>query len=229
VAFWLFHPSIPAPIRETSMPSRPVLAGPAGDISISTPWEKFLAFLLRRRVRITVILFALLLIEDVWDKTDPHDLANLSDFKVVLGLGLVFVGLALRSWAAGTLHKRTELTVSGPYGLIRHPLYTGSFMMMLGFCQLVDDAENIWFVVGPVLALYIYRAIVEERFLAEKFPDHWAAFARKVPRFFPRKLPRQLFSSWNLKQWIHNREYQAVSAVCLGLVALQIWHSIETP
>src|SRR6478609_49190 len=102
-------------------------------------------------------------------------------------------------------------------------------MMMVGFCQLIDDAENIWFVIGPVLALYVYRAITEEHFLAEKFPDQWAEFSRKVPRFFPRRLTKQLFSSWRLQQWVNNREYQAVSAVALGLVALQLWQFFETP
>lgn len=211
------------------MPSRPALAGPAPQSPVMLLWQKFLAFVIHRRVRITAIMFVLLLIEDVWNRTDPHNLTNLTDYKVLLGLGLVFSGLALRSWAAGTLHKRTELTMSGPYGLVRHPLYTGSFMMMVGFCQLIDDRENIWFVMGPILALYIYRAINEEKFLANKFPNQWADFARKVPRFFPRRLPKQLFSTWDLKQWIHNREYQAVSAVVLGLIALQIWQFVETP
>lgn len=211
------------------MPSRPALAGPAPQSPVLVLWQKFLAFVIHRRVRITAIMFVLLLIEDVWNKTDPHNLTNLTDYKVLLGLGLVFSGLALRSWAAGTLHKRTELTMSGPYGLVRHPLYTGSFMMMVGFCQLIDDTENIWFVVGPILALYIYRAINEEKFLADKFPNQWEDFARKVPRFFPRRLPKQLFSTWDLKQWIHNREYQAVSAVVLGLIALQIWQFVVTP
>lgn len=211
------------------MASRDAVAPPARDIPGSRLWNKFLAFVVRRRVRLTAILFVLLLIEDVWNHTDPRNLANLTDYKVLLGLGLVLGGLALRSWAAGTLHKRTQLTMTGPYGLVRHPLYIGSFMMMVGFCQLINDAENIRFVMGPVLALYIYRSIHEEKFLASAFPDQWTEFARKVPRFFPRRLPRQLFATWDLKQWINNREYQAVSAVLLGLVALQIWQFIETP
>ncbi len=211
------------------MPSRPALAGPAQDISVPTLWDRFLEFVVRRRVRLTVILFTLLLAEDVWSNTDPLNLTNLADYKVLLGLGLVFSGLGLRSWAAGTLHKRTELTKSGPYGLMRHPLYIGSFMMMLGFCQLIDDPENILFVIGPVLALYIYRAIQEERFLASRFPDQWEDFSRKVPRFIPRRLPTNAFSTWQLSQWINNREYQAVGAAILGLIAIQIWQFVETP
>ncbi len=210
------------------MASQPAITGSTHDAAGITFWQKFLAFLLHRRVRITVILFALLMLEDVWNRVDPHNLANLTDYKVLLGLGLVFGGLALRSWAAGTLHKRTELTTSGPYGLVRHPLYIGSFMMMVGFCQLIDDAENIWFVVGPVLVLYVYRALSEEKVLAAAFPNQWDEFARLVPRFFPRRLPKELFATWDFKQWAKNREYNAVSAVFLGLVALQIWQFLET-
>ena len=98
-------------------------------------------------------------------------------------------------------------------------------MMMVCFWQLIDDRENIWFVMGPMLALYIYRAITEEKFLAAAFPDQWDDFAKKVPRFIPRRLPKQLFSTWDARQWICNREYNAVSAVLLGLMALQIWQS----
>jgi len=63
--------------------------------------------------------------------------------------------------------------------------------------------------------------------LAAAFPEQWTEFARKVPRLLPRHLPKQAFSSWSLKQWINNREYQAVSATILGLVALQIWQMLE--
>ncbi len=205
------------------------MLGSAQELPAETLWQKLLAFLMHRRVRITAVLFILLLLEDVWNQVDPHNLANLTDYKVLLGLGLVLCGLGLRSWAAGTLHKRTELTTSGPYGLVRHPLYIGSFMMMVGFCELIDDAENIWFVFGPMLALYVYRALHEEKILAAAFPDQWADFARNVPRFFPRRLPKQVFATWNFRQWIKNREYQAVSAVLLGLVALQIWQMMDRP
>jgi protein-S-isoprenylcysteine O-methyltransferase Ste14 len=157
-------------------------------------------------------------------RINPHNLTNLTDYRVLLGLGLVFAGLALRSWAAGTLHKRTQLATSGPYGVVRHPLYIGSLLMMLGFCTLVDDAENIWFVLGPILLLYILRALHEEKIISADFPDQWPAYAQQVPRFIPRRLPTNMFGDWRLSQWIKNREYQAVSAVLLGLAAVQVWH-----
>jgi len=204
------------------MASIPATAGPSPE-TILSPWRRLYAFVLHRRITLTGILFVFLVIEDLWEQTLPRNLANLTDVKVLLGLGLVFGGLALRSWAAGTLHKRRVLTTSGPYGIVRHPLYIGSFMMMIGFCLLIDDRENIYFVLGPVLAMYLARALNEEKTLAAAFPDQWDDFARKVPRLIPRRLPKDLFSSWTLRQWLNNREYQAVSAVLLGLVGLQIW------
>src|SRR6476620_2630182 len=87
------------------MSSQDALLVPTRNVPGSNPWKKFLAFVVHRRVPLTGILFVLLLAEDVWNHTDPHNLANLTDYKVLLGLGLVFSGLALRSWAAGTLHK----------------------------------------------------------------------------------------------------------------------------
>lgn len=208
------------------MASRPALAGPAHAVLEQSWWQRFVALLLHRRVRITVIVFVVLLVEDMLERVDPHNLANLTDYKVLLGLGMVFAGLALRSWAAGTLHKRTQLATSGPYGLVRHPLYIGSLFMMLGFCTLVDDAENIYFVLGPILLLYILRAVHEEKTISAAFPDQWPAYAQKVPRFIPRRVPTEMFANWSLSQWLINREYQAVSAVLLGLVAVQVWHLI---
>ena len=187
-------------------------------------WDKFIAMLLHRRVRITAIVFFALLTEDVLNRTDPHNLANFTDYKVLLGLGLVFAGLALRTWAAGTLRKRKVLATSGPYQLFRHPLYIGSFFMMLGFCFLVDDRENIWFVLGPILMLYVLRALHEEKQIAAWFPDQWPAYIKEVPRFIPRRLPTEMFTDWNFSQWTKNREYQAFFAVLFGLVALQVWH-----
>ena len=67
------------------MPSRDALVAPAGVVPGSNLWKKFLAFVVRRRVRLTAILFVLLLIEDVWNHTSPLNLANLSDYKVLLG------------------------------------------------------------------------------------------------------------------------------------------------
>jgi protein-S-isoprenylcysteine O-methyltransferase Ste14 len=180
-------------------------------------------FLLQRRVRITVVVFAALIAEDVLVGFRPHDLLNYHDGHTLLGLALVAAGVATRTWAAGILHKQKQLTTVGPYALMRHPLYAGSLMMMIGFAALIDDPENIWIILGPILGMYVLRAVREERVLSRHFSSQWEDYAKAVPRFIPYRGSKHVFAPWRMTQWITNREYQAVFAVALGLMAIEAW------
>ena len=191
--------------------------------SARTPWQRCLAFLVRYRVRISLIVFVGLIAEDLLKGVKPNNLMDVGNLKSMLGLSLVVGGLALRSWAAGTLHKTTELTTSGPYALIRHPLYVGSFLMMLGFCSLIGDRNNVWFILGPFGFIYMVNLLHEERRLPKKFGARWQQYVQAVPRFVPYRLPTDGFATWSGQQWFRNREYNAVAATTLGLIAVQAW------
>jgi len=181
--------------------------------------------LLHNRVRITVLIFTALAIENLVARVDPHSLVNVTDYHVTLGLGLIVAGLAVRSWAAGTLRKHSQWATTGAYAIVRHPLYIGSSCMMLGFCQLLDDPLDFCFVLIPILLLYL-RAVHEEKHIAAAFPNEWPAYAANVPRLVPRRLPSHTFENWRFNQWLVNREYEAVLATLLGLLAMQMWHVI---
>ena len=85
--------------------------------------RRIVNFLDRRRVPISVIIFAILMIEDIVVGIKPHDVANPTDLHSISGLSLVFGGLErAATWAAGTLCKRVQLTAVGIYQLIRNPL-----------------------------------------------------------------------------------------------------------
>lgn len=190
----------------------------------SSPFRRRIAeFIVRRRVPISLVVFIALIGEDVLNGVKPHNLATLGEHHATWGITLVLAGLAIRSWAAGTLHKWTELTTVGPYALVRHPLYVGSYLMMIGFCTIIDDGENILFVMGPIFAMYLAAVFKEERKLAQRFPAQWADFAQRTPRFLPRRLPVRPFEAWSAHQWLGNREYQALLASLAGLAALQLW------
>jgi protein-S-isoprenylcysteine O-methyltransferase Ste14 len=173
-------------------------------------------------------VFLALVGEDLLTGVTPHSLTNLGEHHATWGLGLIAAGLAIRSWAAGTLHKMAEVTTAGPYAIVRHPLYVGSFLMMLGFCTIIDDGENIVFVLGPFLALYLVAVRKEERALAQRFTEEWTAYASRTPRFLPRRLRREPFEAWSLQQWLGNREYQAVLASLAGVAGLEIWRYSAT-
>jgi protein-S-isoprenylcysteine O-methyltransferase Ste14 len=182
-----------------------------------------LKFLARRRILLSAIVFAVLIASDVAYGIKPHDLANIRDPYSVLGLALVTAGLALRSWAVGILHKNRTLTTTGPYHLIRNPLYVGSFLMMFGFCTVLSNPWDLWFILGPVLLLYIVQVRQEERVLARLFPDQWPAYARSTPRFLPRLAWPNLKADWRLSQWVHCREYRAIVATAWALGAIKLW------
>ncbi len=118
------------------MSSSPTTAGALGveDRPGSKLLKTISAVLIRRRILISAVLFGLLIAQDVAYGPKPLDVANYRDPWALLGGLLVVGGLALRSWSAGILRKNAELTMAGPYGLIRNPLYVGSFLMMFGFC-----------------------------------------------------------------------------------------------
>jgi protein-S-isoprenylcysteine O-methyltransferase Ste14 len=189
------------------------------------PNRQFISWIVGQRVRITSIAFVVLIAECVVTGFRPHNLLNLGDAHSLLGLGLVLTGLALRSWAAGILHKSSSLTTIGPYSIIRNPLYVGSFLMMVGFFTLISRPE-IWMILSPFLLLFIYTVKKEECLLAERFGQSWNDYVQSTPRFIPRRLTSAIAGNWNLRQWKGNREYQAVSAAGLGLIALQAWQMI---
>jgi hypothetical protein len=139
---------------------------------------------------------------------------------MALGAILVVPGLLVRGVASGHVRKNESLATSGPYAYTRNPLYLGSLLIGVGF---VVAARSWW--VGVVLVVMffaIYLPVIrdEEAFLRQKFSE-FGAYARRVPRMFPRFSPSGSSAesdgfSWDL-YWKH-REYNAVLGA-LGMMA----------
>jgi len=139
----------------------------------------------------------------------------------LLGTALVVLGLAVRIWAAGLLHKGQELCTSGPYRFLRHPLYLGSTLGALGFCVMARSLWA-WAIVLPVfMAIYLWQVVEEERLLAATFGEAHAAWVRQVPMVTPRLLPAPADSPrpWSLQQFFVNRDQYHV-LVTIVFVAL---------
>jgi protein-S-isoprenylcysteine O-methyltransferase Ste14 len=180
-------------------------------------------FLIERRVAVSMVLFTLLATIDlVVFQQKPHDVLNAANPWTLLGWGLVVAGLVIRSWAAGTLRKYRQLITTGPYALVRNPLYVGSFLMMGGFCTLVGDWLTLVLVMVPMIALYGLAVRDEEQGLAQAFPDQWPAYAARVPRFVP-KLTLPSREGWSLALWRRNHEFNAWIGAAVGLAGLRLW------
>ncbi len=149
--------------------------------------------------------------------------------SVLSGALVGLIGLWLRAYAAGYLHKQEVLTVTGPYAYTRNPLYLGSAILALG----VGIATRSW-VSLSILSVYfaLFYSIVMRREEKELHLRHGAAFeeyARAVPLFIPRftsaKRTGASAGSFSFAQYKKNHEWKAaVGFLLLLAVLLVIWY-----
>ncbi|HLK46159.1 MAG TPA: isoprenylcysteine carboxylmethyltransferase family protein [Acidimicrobiales bacterium] len=106
---------------------------------------------------------------------------------LVLGLGIsVWARVVLGgNWSGGVvLKERHELVQTGPYAIVRHPIYTGMLTMCLGTALYDDDALAA--AVTAALALFFYaKSRREERLMLETFPDAYPAYRRRTKALIP--------------------------------------------
>jgi hypothetical protein len=132
------------------------------------------------------------------------------------GLSVAVIGEALRVWAAGHLEKGREVTRSGPYRFMRHPLYAGSAVLALGV--VVASRSSLVAIIATVYMTATITAAIrtEEAFLRQTFgtayEEYRAARGGATDRRF------------SLARAIRNREYRAVLGLIIGfaLLALKI-------
>jgi protein-S-isoprenylcysteine O-methyltransferase Ste14 len=108
---------------------------------------------------------------------------------IVIGSIVVITALIYLRQAFSVTPQARFLVTAGPYAIVRHPMYVGNILSILGVALLIDSVEAIaLFVICA--ALQLGRAFYEERLLREAFPDY-ANYQARVGRFFPR-LPLRL-------------------------------------
>jgi len=146
---------------------------------------------------------------------------------IAIGLCLALIGLWLRGWSAGTIHKDQEVTTTGPYAFTRNPLYLGSGFIGLG----VSLAGGHW--VWPLLFVTFYAVVYsrtmrgEVNHLTELFPDTYGDYAANVPLFIPRVTPWRCAGSadaaqggFRWAQYRRNNEWEASLGVLAAFLFL---------
>ena len=147
---------------------------------------------------------------------------------ILIGACVGLIGLAIRAYAAGYLHKQAVLTTTGPYARTRNPLYFGSSILALG----AAIAMNSWLSAALLLFYFalVYTLVMrrEEIELRGHHGSDFDAYANSVPLFFPRltapKQPAATIGAFSWAQYRKNHEYQAALGFLLLLIALiLIW------
>jgi protein-S-isoprenylcysteine O-methyltransferase Ste14 len=118
---------------------------------------------------------------------------NTNPWRAGFGVALFALGLSFAIWARlhigrnwgtpMTQKNDPELVTSGPYGLVRHPIYSG--ILVAGFGSAVALSWWLTFVVVLAGIYFIYGATVEEKFLTEQFPDAYPKYKRSTKMLVP--------------------------------------------
>lgn len=110
-----------------------------------------------------------------------------------LGVGLCLAGFGFAFWARAhlgrnwgmpmSLRQGHELVTSGPYAYVRHPIYTGIMLAMIGSALAVGLLWLALFVL--YFAYFLFSARTEEKMMAAQFPNAWPAYRRRTKMLIP--------------------------------------------
>jgi protein-S-isoprenylcysteine O-methyltransferase Ste14 len=150
----------------------------------SVPWSRELG------IRAGIVVVVILLIR--LGAFRAHD-RNTDPWRAGLGLVLLALGLGFAVWARVHIGRNwgtpmtqkddPELITSGPYHLVRHPIYSGILLAGIGTAVALSW---MWLIAVALAAIYfIYSATVEERYMTARFPDAYPAYKRSTKMLVP--------------------------------------------
>jgi protein-S-isoprenylcysteine O-methyltransferase Ste14 len=168
VAFWLYW-----------------LASSVGVKASNTRSTGFVGF------RVGAILIVLLLVRT--RILQGHETTTSDPWLLGIGLAVLYSGLTLAIWARLYLGRNwgvpmsqkidPELVTTGPYRTIRHPIYSGIILAMIGTAIAVSP----YWLAAVVFsgAYFTYSAFAEERFMAREFPNSYPEYKQSTKRLIP--------------------------------------------
>jgi protein-S-isoprenylcysteine O-methyltransferase Ste14 len=121
-----------------------------------------------------------------WLSPFPHAWPITGSVLMVVGCALLLAGLVRLGPGLTPLPYPKDgagLIQTGPFSLVRHPMYSGGIGLGLGWALYVQG----WLTLGYAVALFVFldaKSRCEERWLAEKFPAY-AAYQRRVRKLIP--------------------------------------------
>lgn len=134
------------------------------------------------------------------------------------GTGIAIIGALIRLWASGHVKKNKELATDGPYAFVRHPLYVGNILLLVGYSL----ASSLWwsYVLMVALLLFYYPPTIsyEDNKLRNFFGEAWENWSKTTYALIP-TLPtksNQMGSSWSFRQSLMQNAEPVIIAYLIG-------------
>jgi protein-S-isoprenylcysteine O-methyltransferase Ste14 len=147
-------------------------------------WRRFAG------VRVALVLLALLLLRV---RAFHGQTITNNPWLQAIGLVIFVSGLVVAVWARRYLGRNwgmpmsekvdAELVTTGPYRRVRHPIYSGLILAMIGTAVAVSW---YWLIAAALICSYfIYSAVMEERYMTGLFPDRYPDYRRSTKMLLP--------------------------------------------
>ena len=139
-----------------------------------------------------------------------------------IGTGIAAVGALVRLWASGYVMKNKELATTGPYAYVRHPLYVGNILLLIGFSlassligSFIAMAALLWFYYPPTISY-------EDNKLHGIFGDEWLAWSKNIHALIPTFGAKagSLKSSWSFRKSLMQNAEPLIVIYLIGCLYL---------
>ncbi len=134
------------------------------------------------------------LVGTIWKLTkDPQNLGLLSAWNIaglclfIVGMSIAIVAaLTLKRFYASTLLTREDhqLITHGPYRLVRHPIYFGVLIAIIGMPIYVSSL-NGFLILSLLIPIFLFRIKMEEEMLSEYFGDEYQVYRKTTKKLIP--------------------------------------------
>jgi protein-S-isoprenylcysteine O-methyltransferase Ste14 len=130
-------------------------------------------------------------VRPILSPTSPAAIAGSVGVLIFMGGAIVLFATSSRAlgknWSvvARTLNDH-ELVRSGPYAYVRHPIYLGMLLFLLGLAVAVGHLVQLAIAVPVFLTGTMIRTRIEDRLLEDRFGDSFRDYARATPALIPK-------------------------------------------
>ncbi len=110
------------------------------------------------------------------------------------GLALTLGGAALAVWAriflgrnwsaVVTIREDHQIVQTGPYAVVRHPIYSGGLLAMLGTALAFGELREL-VALGLAFMAWWFKSRLEERFMEQRFGAEYVAYKQRVKALIP--------------------------------------------
>lgn len=149
-------------------------------------------------------------------------LGNYEPTLFKIGTAVAIVGIAVRMWASGYVMKNKELATSGPYAFVRHPLYVGNILLLVGFSIASNlmwsyalMAALLWFYYPPTISY-------EDNKLRGLFGEEWVAWSKNIHALIPTfgSKAGSVKSTWSFKKSLMTNAEPVIVVYLIGCLYL---------